>query len=93
MLEYAPDRQVAVRPLGTLCKGESGVVAALVDTGSAYWRSGELTDRLLEMGFIEGTPVEILHEGPIGRDPVGIRLHNSVIALRRSEANAILVTD
>lgn len=87
MIEYAREG----RPLGTLAKGDKGVVVALVDVPGTSLPPGELPSRLLEMGFIEGTPVEVMHEGPVGRDPVGIRLHECVIALRRHEANAILV--
>lgn len=78
-------------PLGTLPKGYRGVVARLVDVSESALAPGELPERLLEMGFIEGTAVEVIHEGPVGRDPLAIRLHDCVIALRRHEANAILV--
>lgn len=91
MIEYACEAPCSGRPLGTLRKGERGTVVALVDVPGSALAPGELPGRLLEMGFIEGTPVEILHEGPVGRDPVGIRLHDCVIALRRLEANAILI--
>ena len=35
--------------------------------------------------------VEVLHEGPLGRDPIAVRVNNTTIALRRREAMAILV--
>ncbi len=92
MLEVVREMTTEVRPLGTLRKGERGIVVGLVDVAACSLRPGELPGRLLEMGFVEGTPVELLHEGPVGRDPVGIRLHGCVIALRRAEANAILVS-
>ena len=40
---------------------------------------------LLSLGF------EILHEGPVGRDPIAVRVNDCTIALRRREAMAILV--
>ena len=52
---------------------------------------GELERRLLEMGFVEGARVEILHEGAIGRDPIAVKLDDMRVALRRREAAAILV--
>jgi len=52
---------------------------------------GELERRLLEIGFVEGAEVEILHEGMIGRDPIGVRLDDMRVALRRREADAVLV--
>lgn len=53
--------------------------------------AGELERRLLEIGFVEGAEVEILHEGMIGRDPIGVRLDDMRVALRRREADAVLV--
>lgn len=92
MIEYAAESAPQnSRPLGTLRKGEGGIVAALVDVHGTSLPPGELPGRLLEMGFMEGTAVELLHEGPVGGDPVAIKLHECVIALRRNEANAILV--
>ena len=52
----------------------------------------ELERRLLELGFVEGAEVEILHEGPLGRDPIAVRVNDYTIALRRREAMAILVS-
>lgn len=53
---------------------------------------GELERRLLEMGFIEGTSVTRLHEGPFGKDPISVLIRTCfTVALRRSEARAILV--
>jgi ferrous iron transport protein A len=49
----------------------------------------ELTERLLEMGFLEGAEVEVIHEAPFGKDPVAVRVRGALIALRRNEADAI----
>ena len=51
----------------------------------------ETRKRLLELGFVEGAEVEVLHEGPLGGDPIAVRVNDSTIALRRREAMAILV--
>jgi ferrous iron transport protein A len=51
----------------------------------------ELERRLLEMGFVEGAQVEILHEGLIGRDPIAVRLNDMRVAMRRREATCVLV--
>jgi len=51
----------------------------------------ELERRLLEIGFVEGAWVEIIHEGLIGRDPIAVRLDDTRVALRRREADAVLV--
>ena len=52
---------------------------------------GELERRLIEMGLVEGAHVEVLHQGFPGRDPVAIRVNDHTVALRRSEANAVIV--
>jgi ferrous iron transport protein A len=51
----------------------------------------ELERRLLEMGFVEGATVALLNEGPIGRDPIAVRLDDMKVALRRREARAVWV--
>ena len=43
----------------------------------------ELERRLIELGFTEGSHVEILHEGAFGRDPIAVRVNTSTVALRR----------
>ena len=53
--------------------------------------AGELERRLLELGFIEGALIEILHEGFFGRDPIAVRVNDATVALRRREAMAIQV--
>lgn len=51
----------------------------------------ELERRLIELGFVEGARVELLHEGLFGGDPIAVRVAQTTIALRRREAMAILV--
>lgn len=42
--------------------------------------------KLREIGFAEGDEVEIMHYGPIGRMPICVRLNQTLIALRPTEA-------
>jgi ferrous iron transport protein A len=51
----------------------------------------ELERRLLEMGFAEGARVEVRHLGPVGGDPIAVLVDHTLVALRRQEADAILV--
>ena len=53
----------------------------------------EIENRLLELGFVEGAHVEILHEGAFARDPIAVRVNHATIALRRREAMSILATE
>lgn len=68
----------------------AGAVARILSVGSSEDNAG-LMSRLLEMGFLEGARVEILHEAPFSKDPIAIRVRGGVIALRRNEANLIEV--
>ncbi len=71
--------------LRDLAKHEKAVICGF-DLSDA-----ELVTRLREIGFAEGDPVEALHFGLFGRNPMSVRLNGALIALRRSEAQAILV--
>ena len=70
----------------TLAHLEVGSTAKITDiTGETA-----ISQRLLEMGVIPGTTVRVVKSAPFG-DPLEIRVRNSHFALRRSEANSILV--
>ena len=79
-------------PLGTVKRGYSGVIQRL-STGeaSSSLPDLELESRLIELGFVEGARVEVLHEGIVGGDPIAVRVENVTIAVRRREAMAIIV--
>nr|WP_245410182.1 FeoA domain-containing protein [Falsochrobactrum shanghaiense] len=62
-----------------------------VSNVSSSLKPEEIERRLLELGFIEGAEISILHEGPIGRDPIAVNVSGTTVALRRNEAMAILV--
>lgn len=78
-------------PLGTLAPGAKGIVAAVVPTLGGTAEAQDLERQLLEIGFVEGVRVELLQQGPFG-DPLAVRIDGRLtIALRRREANAILI--
>ncbi|MBR0846294.1 ferrous iron transport protein A [Bradyrhizobium diazoefficiens] len=79
-------------PLGLAQRGYTGVIQRLSagDAGSAL-SDMELESRLIELGFVEGARVEVLHEGLVGRDPIAVRVDSITIAVRRREAMAIIV--
>ncbi len=84
----ALDRTTA---LGAARKGFRGTVASVLPIeGVGRLPADEMERRLIEMGFIEGAAVEIIHEGPIQRDPIAVRVGNATVALRRRDALAIL---
>ncbi len=47
--------------------------------------------RLLELGFVPGTPLEKLRTAPFG-DPIEVLVRGSSVSIRRAEAGAIEVT-
>jgi len=81
--------------LGAARVGFRGRITAL-DLGrapEAGLPSAELERRLLELGFVEGAAVELLHQGLFGGDPIAVRVATTTIALRRREAMAVVVSD
>jgi len=92
-LRAAPES--AVR-LGDVQPGFRGVIVAVrrpsgLTPGATD--PGELELRLLEFGFVEGAQVEVLHEGPIGGDPIAVRVDDMRVALRRSEAMNVILAE
>jgi ferrous iron transport protein A len=72
------------KKLGELRPGSRGIIAKT--TGPI-----EILRRLLEMGFLEGSSIEVMHEAPFGRDPIAVNVRGALVALRRAEANHIEV--
>lgn len=82
------------RYLSDLKIGEISIISGF-DTARLEDRdfAGDLEDRLLEIGFEEGLTVELLHKGPIGGDPIAVRIGSMTVALRKMEAEAIILGD
>ena len=79
-------------PLSAARIGFSGVIVEVRAPEAAGGLGGaEIERRLLEMGFVEGAPVRLVHEGLLGRDPIAVKLADRTVALRRREARAVLV--
>ncbi len=51
-----------------------------------------LTNRLRELGFHAGCTVQVLGQAPFN-GPLIVRLHNSILALRRGEAECLLIQE
>jgi len=92
MTDTAP-ATASCMPLGQANPGFCGRIHAIhVKEGMPGLAAHELESRLLELGFVEGAEIKVLHEGPFGRDPIAVRVNGATIALRRREAMAVLVT-
>jgi len=68
-----------------LAEGAKARIAAILASDT------DLERKLREIGFCEGDEVELLKRGPMGGQPLAIRLNRRVIAMRRDEARAILI--
>ncbi|MAB15529.1 FeoA family protein [Parvibaculum sp.] len=86
-LETADQPTVPHWPLGEGRVGDAGIVTDIVTADD----QPELERLLLEMGFVEGARVELIHEGPMGRDPIAVKVDDMRVALRRREAGCIMV--
>jgi len=71
------------QPLTSLAVGSAGPVTAIKVPG-------ESRGRLLEMGLLVGTPVELVRFAPLG-DPVEIKVRGYHLTLRKHEAEQIWV--
>jgi len=80
----------AVRSLAQLHKGARGVVSAVTEDAGAG-AAGAGIRRLIELGFVPGERIEVIAELRPGGDPIAVRIGCSMFALRRREAQAVLV--
>ena len=72
-----------VQPLTSMRAGATATVAEIRV-------SPEQRGRLLEMGLLVGTPVELVRYAPLG-DPVEIKVRGYYLSLRKFDADQIMV--
>ena len=72
--------------------GDRGVITEVGGHGRHQVEDVELERRLLELGFVEGARIELIHEGIVGRDPIALRVDDMTVALRRREAASLTVS-
>ena len=70
--------------LSTLGGGDHCLVAEITS------EHAELKSRLYALGIIPGSKIEILRFAPLG-DPMQVKVGNSLISIRKSEAEVIEV--
>ncbi len=69
--------------------GDRGVITRVGEHCHHQAESLELERRLLELGFVEGAQVELIHEGLFGHDPIALKVDDMRVALRRKEAASL----
>ena len=75
---------------GTTCSLdclEAGNCGKVLSVGG----DGEFRRRLLEMGFCNGTAVELVRRAPFG-DPIEFRLRGYCLSLRHEQARNVIVS-
>ena len=70
-----------------LAETKKGMVVRIDSIGES-----QLKQRLMTMGLIPGTRVEILNSAPFG-DPIALRLRSYNLAMRRNDAAQIEVSE
>ena len=77
--------------LATLGKGQSARVLEVRLPKMDHGHDVNLVLRLLESGFVPGELVRVVALGPGGAEPIAVRIGGTMFALRRHEAEHILV--
>lgn len=93
ILEADNSQSMSPVSLASLGKGARGVIVDVRDDAQSLGDEAQSTvsRRLLELGFVAGEPFEVISVVWPGGDPIAVRLGNTAFALRRREANAVLV--
>ncbi len=69
--------------LANLAPGQRGII-------SGFAQDDAFTQRLMQLGLIEGADIEVVRCAPTG-DPIEVRVLGYALSLRRVEAALILV--
>lgn len=77
--------------LAQLTVGQSARVRELRMPSATHGHGDQLVLRLLEIGFVPEEEVRVMAVGPGGREPLAVRVGGTMFALRRHEAEHILV--
>ena len=72
------------RSLASLAAGQSGTVCGFTQDDST-------TQRLMQLGIIEGETIGVVRRAPAG-DPIEVRVLGYSLSLRGTEAETVLVT-
>ncbi|MEO7496386.1 MAG: FeoA family protein [Massilia sp.] len=77
--------------LDTLAAGQSATVLHLAPGDFHGSVGGDVSRRLMELGFVPGETIRMLRRGLPGGDPLAVKVGESTFALRRFEAALISV--
>ena len=77
-------------PLSRVGVGQT-VTIREIRSGASELEAGDIGLRLLELGFVEGESLRVIAQGFPGGEPIAVRIGNTTFALRRFEADYVLV--
>ena len=80
--------------LASMRKGDRGIVRQVLQQDPEVFGDetrASIGRRLVEIGFVPGERVHIVEEVWPGGDPMAVRVGSTVFALRRREAQAVLI--
>jgi ferrous iron transport protein A len=75
--------------LASLADGAHAIVARVVAASPEV--DASTLQRLGEIGFIAGEPLQLLRRGPGGREPIAVLIGETMFALRLIEAQCVQV--
>ena len=87
----APTAVSEMMPLSRVAVGQNVIIGKVL-TRTATDEQGDIGLRLLELGFVEGETLRVVAHGFPGREPLAVRVGNTTFALRRFEADHVLVS-
>jgi len=78
-------------PLAKLTVGQSARVREIRMPSATHGHGEQLVLRLLEIGFVPEEVIRVMAVGPGGSEPLAVRVGGTMFALRRHEAEHVLV--
>ena len=75
-----------------LPQGQEATVSSGAIAAADALADPELALRLFEIGFVDGERVRVVARGFPGREPIAVRVGGTIFALRKFEAERVLVT-
>jgi ferrous iron transport protein A len=92
-LDTSPETAAIAAKLIPLSRVGVGQTVAIreVRTGATELEAGNIGLRLLELGFVEGESLRVIAQGFPAGEPIAVRIGNTTFALRRFEADHVLV--
>ena len=89
-MKTAKHASSAVLNLALLKKGDSATVTGLAEAEGSEQLAIKV--RLLEIGFAAGEKIRVIAESFPRRDPMAVRVGNTIFALRRAEAALVQIS-